>query len=221
MIKINIGCFNYPVDGWINIDKTPHALIAKYPIIINILYRIGILTKERYEEHKAGEFKNVKWCNVTKGLPYQDNFADFIYSSHMIEHLYYEEAAEFLKECRRVLKDGGILRIVCPDMFKIAKNYAGNLKETGNDNNQIVQQDAKKSDPDISIKFARSFYEMEKRRALKYGHRWMYDFLSLKSALLKSGFREVSEKEFKTGVTPDLEKSEIRSEDSLYVEAKK
>jgi SAM-dependent methyltransferase len=46
---------------------------------------------------------------------FQDNSFDFIYAEHFYEHLFMDEAVELLKECRRILKPHGVIRIVVPD----------------------------------------------------------------------------------------------------------
>ena len=48
-------------------------------------------------------------------MPFKDNTFDEIYSSHLIEHL--PHPLKFLKECHRVLKPGGTLRLWCPNIM--------------------------------------------------------------------------------------------------------
>ena len=55
--------------------------------------------------------------DVTKGLPFEDNSVEYIFSSHFIEHLHYPQAVEYLRESFRVLKPGGIIRTICPDFM--------------------------------------------------------------------------------------------------------
>jgi len=54
-----------------------------------------------------------------------DASVDFIYCSRVLEHLEEWEAVELLRECRRVLRPGGVLRLVVPDLLKMVKNYYG------------------------------------------------------------------------------------------------
>ncbi len=51
--------------------------------------------------------------DVTK-LPFEDNSFDGVYCSHVIEHLYPEQAHRLLYEMARVLKKGGIFVIGAP-----------------------------------------------------------------------------------------------------------
>jgi hypothetical protein len=57
--------------------------------------------------------------DIAKPLPFPDSHADFIFCEHCIEHVDYYAAIEFLRECRRVLKPGGIVRIATPSIEQI------------------------------------------------------------------------------------------------------
>lgn len=72
--------------------------------------------------------KNVKYHNIKNKLPFSDSSIDVIYHSHVLEHLNKEEADKFIKDCFRVLKPGGIMRIVVPDLERIAREYILNLE---------------------------------------------------------------------------------------------
>lgn len=61
--------------------------------------------------------------DITTGLPFADNSFDAVYHSHLLEHLHRSHGIELIRECLRVLKPGGIARIVVPDLEKIAMLY--------------------------------------------------------------------------------------------------
>lgn len=61
--------------------------------------------------------------NLLEGIPYQDNYFDVVYHSHVLEHFTKSDAKKFLIECWRVLKPNGIIRIAVPDLEKIANEY--------------------------------------------------------------------------------------------------
>lgn len=65
----------------------------------------------------------VKTTNILNGLPYEDNSIDVVYSSHFIEHLSPDQSNFVFRECHRVLKDGGIIRTVIPDLEDLCKEY--------------------------------------------------------------------------------------------------
>jgi len=68
--------------------------------------------------------------NVLRGLPFADGSADFVFVSHLLEHLYFpRDVQPFLGELRRVLAPGGIVRIVVPDIGKCIEAYVNNDRE--------------------------------------------------------------------------------------------
>ncbi len=61
--------------------------------------------------------------DLTKSLPFPDNSYDAVYHSHVLEHFPKKVAPTFLRECCRILKPGGIIRVVVPDLEQIARLY--------------------------------------------------------------------------------------------------
>jgi ubiquinone/menaquinone biosynthesis C-methylase UbiE len=61
-------------------------------------------------------------CDVKK-LFYDNDVADEIYSSHLIEHFHFHEAFAILAEWKRVLKSGGWLVIETPDLLATCKKF--------------------------------------------------------------------------------------------------
>ena len=47
---------------------------------------------------------------------------DFIYSSHVLEHVYPHEAGIALQEAYRVLKDGGVAMVIVPNLANVKPN---------------------------------------------------------------------------------------------------
>ena len=66
--------------------------------------------------------------NILKGLNFSDNSFNVVYSAQFIEHLTLEQAESVLKEVNRVLKPGGVLRLVTPDLEELANSYLNALK---------------------------------------------------------------------------------------------
>ncbi|MBU1228273.1 MAG: methyltransferase domain-containing protein, partial [Actinobacteria bacterium] len=61
--------------------------------------------------------------DVRRGLPCADNTVDAIHSEHFIEHLTQAELMSFLRECRRVLVPGGVMRVSTPDLAEMVRCY--------------------------------------------------------------------------------------------------
>ena len=67
--------------------------------------------------------------DITQGLPYPDNHFDAVYHSHVLEHLEPQHGEKLLSECYRVLRVGGVLRIVVPNLEQIATLYLNYHRE--------------------------------------------------------------------------------------------
>lgn len=67
-------------------------------------------------------------------LPFSPEIYQFIYHSHVLEHLKPGEARKFLLECYRVLQRGGVLRTVVPDLEQRARLYLKSLEEAAQNN---------------------------------------------------------------------------------------
>jgi hypothetical protein len=97
MKKVNLGSGTTCLDDWTNIDGSFNARLAKYPRIRQLLFTIGILPKEYYELPWSEHIKSINVRDVRKKLPFDDESIDFVYSSHLIEHLRKDEAEKALR----------------------------------------------------------------------------------------------------------------------------
>jgi predicted SAM-dependent methyltransferase len=70
--------------------------------------------------------KSDVWLDLRNRLPFRSDSVDAIYCCHTLEHFYEPHMRKILRECRRVLKKGGGMRIVTPDLKKAVEAY---LKE--------------------------------------------------------------------------------------------
>jgi SAM-dependent methyltransferase len=60
-------------------------------------------------------------------LPLPDETVDFVYLSHVFEHFTRRDGSRLLEDIRRVLKPGGHIRVVVPDLELLARNYLAAL----------------------------------------------------------------------------------------------
>jgi predicted SAM-dependent methyltransferase len=77
----------------------------------------------------APKSKAIKQGDILSGLPYEDSTFDMVYSSHFIEHISKKDVVNFLIDCRRVLKPGGLIRLVLPNFENIAREYINNIEK--------------------------------------------------------------------------------------------
>src|SRR5438105_2893856 len=116
MPRLHVGCgFNTP-NGWINMDSSWGARLAKHPQLHRAARTLRLAPEKQFE---------YQWCtnillhDLRKPLPFPSASVSAIYGSHVLEHLYLVEARRLLQECFRVLSTGGILRLVVPDLKSI------------------------------------------------------------------------------------------------------
>jgi SAM-dependent methyltransferase len=193
--RLHLGAFNRPVPGWLNTDITPHIFLAKIPFAPLALRLLGRVTPERLAEHRAGIFRRLRYLNAAKCFPFPSQSVSAIYTSHMLEHLYPWHAETCLRECLRVLKPDGVLRIAVPDLEQIVARFES-------------------SHP---AEFLRHIFEYGHGLA-KNSHRWHYTNKSLCDLLIAVGFRAATTCSYRQGCCPDLYLIENRP-DSLFVEA--
>lgn len=61
--------------------------------------------------------------DITNLTEIDDNTADLIYACHVLEHVPRSAVLPTLREWRRVLKPGGVLRVAVPDFAAVASLY--------------------------------------------------------------------------------------------------
>lgn len=138
---------------------------------------------------------NVKKYNILNKLPFKDQEFDLIYSSHFIEHIPLNKLENFFKECLRVLKMNGYIRIVTPDFEEMCKSYLFFLekKETKKKNFlmiEIMDQLVRKKKggvlrDSINYAFKNNDKEMKKFIELRTGYNFKIDTRYKKNFLEK------------------------------------
>lgn len=62
-------------------------------------------------------------ADLSRALPFADACADAIFSEDFVAQLEPDALRGFLAECRRMLKSGGTLRVLTPDLRRFARMY--------------------------------------------------------------------------------------------------
>ncbi len=55
------------------------------------------------------------FMDLRSPIPFPDNSVDQIYSSHVLEHFYYQDLVNLVAECYRVLKKSGSFKVAVPN----------------------------------------------------------------------------------------------------------
>lgn len=200
---VNIGCGTSVAAGWINIDNSPNGRLSKYPLLKWILWKLRILSDRHYR---------VNWPeallihDVRKRLPFPDSSIDYVYTSHFLEHNSLSDAKKLIADVFRILKSGGVFRVVVPDLAIGAQRYLNALQETP-------------PNKEAAADFL-NWLQLS-RPGVRDPHLWMYDAPSLTAMLVEQGFANVVVRQFRQGRVPDCDVLDNRGEDSLYIEAEK
>lgn len=200
-VKVNLGSGLAVAKGWVNIDGSLNALLSTWPsLFLRKLYRFS----DAHQWYSQEEYIKILKENVfvqhrlDYGVPFKTESIDYLYSSHMLEHLFPEDATALVTDMYRALKTGGRLRLAVPDL-----EHAIGLYQTG-------QKEA-----------ALRYFFIPSRSELFDQHHYMYDFELLKRLLESAGFREIERCSFQVGKVPDIQHLDNRPEETLFVEAGK
>ncbi len=186
---------------------------------------------------------NIMVYNLAKGIPFGSNSVDVVYHSHILEHLDKGVAKEFLLEVKRVLKPGGIQRIVVPDMEKACKAYIAHILVCKNDPDEagkhdsyiatLIEQSVRREAYGTSQqKPLRRFIEnafLGDARRRGETHQWMYDSTSLSTLLIRLGYKEFQIKKYDASMIPNWKRYKLDFDEhgseykpgSLYMETLK
>jgi predicted SAM-dependent methyltransferase len=110
-----------------------------------------------------------RW-DLSRGIPFRN--ARYIFAEHFIEHLSYQQGAEFARGCRAALRDDGILRLSTPNLdwvWTIAYRPA-----------QWTSEDEALSDCFVVNRAFRG-----------WGHQFIYNLTTLTALLQNAGFANV------------------------------
>ena len=127
------------------------------------------------------------FLDVTKKLPFEDETFDYAYNEHLIEHLSLNEGIFMIKECFRILKKGGILRIATPDLDVVFKLFTERGKSFGKSYIKWSLDNFGPSvgDYDPVIVVNTLFHN--------WNHKFLYDMSFLRKILENSGFRDIQQ----------------------------
>lgn len=153
----------------------------------------------------AGQPVDLVW-DLKYRLPFPNDTVEAVFHEHLLEHLPLEVGLSLTKECYRVLRAGGVLRIGVPHAEAYIQSY---LSDPG-----AFLEKNRPGRPTRLLAIQEIFYD--------YGHRTMYDYETLALLCRCAGFTRVQASSFGESryLEPSLD-SEDRRLETLYVEALK
>jgi SAM-dependent methyltransferase len=141
-------------------------------------------------------------ADLRRGIPLPDGCARAVYTSHMLEHLTYpDEALPLLREAHRVLRPGGVIRVVAPDIEPCVRAYAaGDTAFFAERAEHWTWARAAASPLAQFLNYAganRDPFDL-------IGHKAGYDFETLRALLVRAGFTNVTRSSRQASAHSDL-----------------
>jgi predicted SAM-dependent methyltransferase len=128
--------------------------------------------------------------DATQPFPFDDDVFEHVYLEHMIEHIGYLDGQVMLKECLRVLRPGGVLRVATPDLQVLIDLYE---HRGGEDGDHYVRWVTRRYLEGISHRHPVFVLNNAMRN---WGHTFLYDGEVLTLALEDAGFTDVTRSAF-------------------------
>ncbi|HEY2844430.1 MAG TPA: methyltransferase domain-containing protein [Bryobacteraceae bacterium] len=138
------------------------------------------------------------FLDATKPMPFRDGSIYYIFSEHVVEHLFYDDGLAYFKEAHRVLAPGGKIRTVTPNLMQLLALFEESDPEHSAKTGHYVQRKlawedwAHTSDPAGIIVNNEMHW---------FGHQFIYTPKLLRASLEQAGFTDI--RQYAPGETSD------------------
>jgi hypothetical protein len=175
-LYVQYGCGLCAPVGWLNFDASARLRLERMPLLRTLVRKtVGTLFPQ-----------NVLSGDIVYGLPIRDNSATAVYSSHCLEHLPRSDIQKALINTFRMLRGGGIFRLVVPDLEWRALRYVAAL------NNGSMPADDFMESCHFGLRVrSKTWLDLITDQFKRSDHLWMYDFPTMKELLEAAGFSGV------------------------------
>lgn len=175
---VQYGCGWTAPESWRNFDASPTLRFERLPFV-----------GKMYTKNHARFPENVEYGDIVKGLPIPTESCAAVYCSHVLEHLSLEDFRKALQNTYRILKSGGVFRLVLPDLEYSIKKYI----------------ECTSGDAALTFMKETSLGQERRNRSIKgvifslFGnsqHLWMWDYKSIEIELEGAGFKNIRRVQF-------------------------
>ncbi|MCD6442003.1 methyltransferase domain-containing protein [bacterium] len=129
------------------------------------------------------------YLNATKKLPFPNQSFQYIFAEQFLEHLSLRDGIFFLKQCFRILKPGGVIRLAVPDLKSLIRVYYD--KNPHVPLKKAMERHKKHHNHELTTPchFFNDFFRL-------WGHRFIYDEETLRRGLETAGFSNITRCKF-------------------------
>lgn len=180
MNRVNFGCGLSVAVGWANYDASPTLRLQRLPVFAPLA---KALIKPRFSDE-------VRYGDIVRGLPVATSSVDFIYCSHVLEHLSLQDFRLALAEVLRILKPGAVFRGVLPDLEADVRDYLADASTNACSTFMRTTCLGHEQRP-------RSLLGRLRTLVGNSHHLWMWDYKGLAAELMSAGFVDVRRAEYR------------------------
>jgi SAM-dependent methyltransferase len=195
-LNINLGCGARWKSTWSNLDGGTRAK-RLWLRAMRVLAAVPIVNRLRPAKLRQYPPDVVIWDMLRTPLPYPTASADVIFSQYSFEYMKQGPLQAILRDCRRILKPGGLIRLCQVDIAGIVERYRA--EDVGPSPRALAR--------------AREFLEslggehtkLSVRLLHGGGHQQLFDAPTLEWMLGEAGFTDIRFVGFHEGACPDLD----------------
>ena len=147
-------------------------------------------------------------CDIRHGLSLSDNSIAYVFSNHALQELPYFDVVPALRELRRVLEPGGVLRLALPDLDRAIDAY----RRGDSDYFYVPDSDALTIAGKLAVQM--TWYGSSR---MLFTREWASELLE------RAGFHDIARCTFRTTLSryPEIVELDNRERETLFVEATK
>jgi predicted SAM-dependent methyltransferase len=201
---VQFGSWDGQVAGWLNTDL--------------LGLRCGDVRTEPGRVYHVNDATHFVMADARQRLPFTDHATPAVYAEHFIEHFSLDDGIRWLREVRRILTPGGLLRLTTPDLARYVDGYRLDDGFYATHRERLLQLGA----PPDEVPHRPAF--MLNQIFVFHGHKWIYDEDELAFALAAAGFPAASvvRRSCGEGASADVAAldRQVRDDETLYIEAR-
>jgi ubiquinone/menaquinone biosynthesis C-methylase UbiE len=132
--------------------------------------------------------------NSGEPLPLDDNSVNAFYCSHTLEHVRHWLVVPLLRDMRRCLVPGGMIRIVVPDIERLIKIY----QNTDDTTWRVRHNKTKKNEfyPCTPLGVLMSHFYSYAKGSKRDGHHMAFDWVTLRWCANEAGFSVIQQRNY-------------------------